>query len=77
MSFECKHQFMEWCIRKDGKPQVLDEVWIDAWNAAVKACEEKAWSKRDKWDEGDGFSPAKASAAEEIGCAIRNLEYSK
>ncbi len=75
MNFECKQAYSEWCLVNERRAQSCDEVWIAAWNAAVKACEEKAWAKRDKWDEWDGFSPAKASAAEEIGCAIRNLEY--
>ena len=44
-----------------------------AWNAAINAADDKAWGKRDMWGEGDGYSPTKAKAAEEIGYAIRTL----
>jgi hypothetical protein len=51
----------------------LREISFKAWNAAIEAADSEAWSKRDQWDEGNGYSPAKAAAAEEIGYAIRRL----
>ena len=53
--------------------EAMKEVAAKGWNAAIKAADSTAWDKRDKWDEGNGYSPTKAAAAEEIGCAIRCL----
>ena len=47
-----------------------------AWNAAIQAADSVCWTKRDKWDEGNGYSPTKGAAAEEIGRAVRNLSVS-
>lgn len=66
--------FQEWCSNRGVWPRLThEEIWHTAWNAAIKAADDKAWSKRDLWDEGSGYSPTKAAAAEEIGYAIRTL----
>ncbi len=66
--------FQEWCRNRGVWPRLTHEgIWHTAWNAAIKAADDKAWSKRDLWDEGNGYSPTKAKAAEEIGYAIRTL----
>jgi hypothetical protein len=55
------------------KPKTHEEIYRTAWNEAIKAADSVAWEKRDQWDEGNGYSPTKAAAAEEIGYAIRRL----
>jgi hypothetical protein len=70
----CSATFAEWCKTRGVWPRLThEEIWHTAWNAAIKAADDKAWSKRDLWDEGDGYSPTKVKAAEEIGYAIRTL----
>lgn len=67
--------FREWCEKRDVWPRLTyEEIWRTAWNAAIAAADDKAWTKRDLWDEGNGCSPTKAAAAEEIGYAIRTLK---
>ena len=66
--------FREWCEKRGVWPRLThEEIWRTAWNAAIDAADDKAWTKRDLWDEGNGYSPTKAAAAEEIGHAIRTL----
>lgn len=66
--------FQEWCRNRGVWPRLThEEIWHTAWNAAIKAADDKARSKRDLWYEGNGYSPTKAKSAEEIGCAIRTL----
>lgn len=77
MSFECKHHFMQWCIRQDGKPPELERVWIDAWNAAVKACEWKAIERLGEWERGFVRYPSKGVAAKDIASDIGKLEHKK
>ena len=66
-----------WNDQENGCPTLVldnDEQFARAvWNAAIKAADSVAWGKRDKWDEGNGYSPTKAAAAEEIGYSIRQL----
>ena len=69
-----------WNDQKNGCPTLVldnDEQFARAvWNAAIKAADSVAWEKRDQWDEGNGYSPTKAAAAEEIGYSIRRLSVS-
>ena len=53
--------------------EAMKEVAAKGWNAAIEAADSEAWRKRDQWEEGNGYSPVKAAAAEEIGYAIRRL----
>jgi hypothetical protein len=66
-----------WNDQENGCPTLVlnnDEQFAQAvWNAAIKAANSATWEKQDKWGEGNGYSPTKAAAAEEIGCAIRRL----
>jgi hypothetical protein len=66
-----------WNDQENGCPTLVlnnDEQFARAvWNAAIKAANSATWEKHDKWDDGNGYSPTKAAAAEEIGCAIRCL----
>jgi hypothetical protein len=64
-----KNYPMEGTIKK-----LCEMAYSAGWNAGVDASDSEAWSKRDKWDEGDGYSPTKRDAAEEIGRAIRKLK---
>lgn len=70
----CAKAFEKWCRTHGVSPCLTpEEIWQTAWNAAINAADEEAWNKRDLWEEGDGFSLTKATAAEEIGHAIRTL----
>ena len=66
-----------WTDQENGCPTLVldnDEQFAHAvWNAAIKAAGSVAWEKRDQWDEGNGYSPTKAAAAEEIGYSIHRL----
>ena len=74
LSVAARSAFDVWAKDRGVWPRLThEEIWGAAWSAAIEAADEKVWSKRDKWDEGDGYSPTKAKAAEEIGYAIRTL----
>jgi len=53
--------------------EAMMEIAAKGWAAAIEAADSAVWEKRDQWEEGDGYSPTKAAAAEEIGRSIRRL----
>ena len=70
----CSASFADWTQKRGVWPRLThEEIYRTAWNDAIKAADSVAWEKRDQWDEGNGYSPIKAAAAEEIGHAIRRL----